>query len=255
MTVISALILGLVQGLTEFFPVSSSAHLKLAEMLLGIHDVPLSFSLACHLATALVMVWFFKIELLRVFKSDRKKLALVFLALLPLVPAYFLFSHFAQSAKNPLFLGLFIMSTGGILLIGEKVRVNKKTRSPFREALIIGIMQTCAFFPGISRSGSTISCARLLGWEPKEAVHFSFLLAIPTILGGNLMEIVKIWNKGEINELFNVECLVAFTAALSCGALVINLAIRWLEKGNLKLLAWYCLGLGLLFNLFILGMR
>lgn len=254
MTLITALILGLVQGLTEFFPVSSSAHLKLTEMLLGAKHVPVIFSLACHLGTLIAMLWFFKAELIRLVKRDRKKLAYLIVALFPLIPSYFLLSKVRELASKPELLGLFLMVTGGILLVGGKFRFKKK-RGLVHDVLMIGAMQSAALIPGISRSASTISCAHVLGWDAKDAVRFSFLLAIPTIMGGNLMEVQKLWKEGQMNQLMNLECLVGFVTSLVVGMVMIRFAIQWLEKGKLKHFAWYCLMAGTAANVYFFGIR
>lgn len=245
-----ALLLGLVQGLTEFFPVSSSAHLKLTKMVFGVSEIPVIFDLACHLGSLVALVWFFKEEIQRLMLKDRKSLSYLFIALIPLVPSYFLLAPLRKMASAPEYLGICLMITGGILLLGQKVRIKSKGR-PVRDALLIGTMQSAALIPGISRSASTISCAKALGWTPKDSVRFSFLLAIPTIIGGNLVEALRLWKNEEAVQLLNVECLIGFAAALISGIVIIRFAMKWLEKGNLKLFAWYCILLGVLANLYI----
>ncbi|NGX38972.1 MAG: Undecaprenyl-diphosphatase [Chlamydiae bacterium] len=250
MSLLAAIILGIVQGLTEFFPISSSAHLELAKLIFGMGKVPVMFDLACHLGTLAALTWFFKTEILRLFAKDRGKLSYLFIALLPLIPCYFLLAPLRKLVSEPQFLGFFLMLTGGILLLGQKVRV-KKRKGLLRDVLLIGTMQAAALIPGISRSASTISAAQVLGWNSKDAVRFSFLLAIPTIIGGNLLEMQKLWRGKELQHIMNHNCLVGFAVAFLVGMLVIRFAISWLEKGNLKLFAWYCLGLGILANLFL----
>ncbi len=244
-----ALLLGVVQGLTEFFPVSSSAHLKLTKMVFGVEEMPVIFDLACHLGSLVALVWFFKREILRLFIQDRKGMLYLFFALIPLVPSYFLLAPLRKMASAPQYLGVCLMITGAILLLGQKVRIKSQGR-PVRDALLIGTMQSMALIPGISRSASTISCASALGWAPKDAVRFSFLLAIPTIVGGNLVETLRLWKNQEPVAL-NVDCLLGFAAAFLAGIVVIRYAIKWLEKGNLKHFAWYCILLGILANLFL----
>lgn len=244
-----ALLLGVVQGLTEFFPVSSSAHLKLTKMVFGIDEMPVIFDLACHLGSLVALVWFFKRDIVRLFVEDRKGMLYLFLALIPLVPSYFLLAPLRKMASAPQYLGVCLMITGAILLLGQRVRIKSQGR-PVRDALLIGTMQSMALIPGISRSASTISCASALGWTPKDAVRFSFLLAIPTIVGGNLVETLRLWKNQETIRL-NVDCLLGFAAAFLAGIVVIRYAIKWLEKGNLKHFAWYCILLGILANLFL----
>ena len=108
-------------------------------------------------------------------------------------------------------------------------------------------MQTAALIPGISRSGSTISAAQMLGWDPKEAVRFSFLLSIPTILGGNCIELLKLFfSESEPITVSFASCLIGFLSSLGVGLIMIKVAIAQLEKGNLKPFAFYCLIMGLL---------
>lgn len=244
-----ALLLGLIQGLTEFFPVSSSAHLKITKMLFGAAEIPVIFDLACHLGSLVALLWFFKAEIHRLFMLERKRLLYLCIALVPLVPSYFLLAPLRKIASEPQYLGICLMITGGILYVGQRVRI-KTTGRPLRDALLIGTMQSAALIPGISRSASTISCASVLGWEPKDAVRFSFLLAIPTIVGGNLVETLSLWKKNEAVQL-NVDCLLGFAAAFAAGMLVIRFAIAFLEKGNLKHFARYCILLGILVNLYV----
>ena len=116
---------------------------------------------------------------------------------------------------------------------------------------MIGMLQSAALIPGISRSAATISCARILGWSARDAVRFSFLLSIPTVIGGNLVEILKTASfSGEESAVPIATLLVAFGASFIIGFFVIKKAIQFLEKGNLKPFAWYALGLGALLTLY-----
>lgn len=250
MSSLLAALLGLVQGLTEFFPVSSSAHLKLVKLWWSAEQTPLIFDLACHLGSAFALVWFLKKEITSLFRKEHRKLLLLFLALLPLIPAYFFLSPLREILSKPQFLGFFLMVTGGILWVGQRWRPEKKG-GPLRQSVLIGVMQSAAFFPGISRSGFTISTARVLGWNAKEAVRFSFLLAIPTILGGSFLEMLSLWKKKELGQLFNLPCLIGFFTSLLVGLLVIRFAIKWLEEGKLKIFAWYCFIMGIIASLYI----
>lgn len=250
MPLLIALFLGFVQGLTEFFPISSSAHLNLTKQIFGVENIPVIFDLSCHLGSLIALLWFFKRELLDLFQHDRHKLLYIFIALLPLIPAYFFLKPLRQIVSQPEFLGFFLMLTGIILLVGQKIRFKKKKGS-ISELLFIGTLQSAALFPGISRSASTISAARVLGWEAKEAVRFSFLLAIPTILGGNFLEIHQLWKENQLSDLFNLPCLIGFATSLIVGLGVIRFAIHWLEKGKLTVFAWYCFAIGILTNIYI----
>lgn len=250
MSLLLALFLGLIQGLTEFFPVSSSAHLKLTKMLFSIDETPVIFDLAVHLGTLVAMLWFFKREIMRLFQKDRGKLLYLVIALIPLLPSYYFLKPIREFVANPQFLGFFMMATGGILLAGQRLRLKKKGRL-FRDVLLIGTMQSAALVPGISRSASTISIAQILGWRAKDAVRFSFLLAIPTIMGGNILEAMNLWKSNQLDQLFNLYCLVGFAAALCVGLFLIRFAVSFLEKGNIKGFGWYCLVIGMVVNVYM----
>jgi undecaprenyl-diphosphatase len=242
-----ALILGALQGLTEFLPVSSSAHLKLVKMWFGVEggEGQVVFDLACHLGTLCAVLYFLRRDIAHLVRVEQKKLWLFFVALLPLIPCYFLLKPARDWASQTNLLGVALMVTGAILFLGQKWRV-KVSEGKKRDALWIGAMQSVALIPGISRSASTISCARILGWEPREAVRFSFLLAIPTIIGGNCLELLKLAITAHpvLSEISFSSCLIGFLSSLCVGAAVVGVAVRFLEKGNLMPFAWYCLALG-----------
>ena len=252
MSTIQGLIFGLLQGITEFLPVSSSAHLKLFKMLLGIKssENEVIFDLVCHLGTLVAALYFFRKEIFRLFRKDRKQLAFLLLALVPLIPCYLLLKPLRDFASAPHYLGICLMITGLILFLGNKAKPrlekNRSLKRRIGDVLMIGTMQSAALIPGISRSASTISCAQLLGWSPSDAVRFSFLLSIPTIIGGNCLEALKLYFSGPNPiEIPLFACIAAFITSCAAGLLVIRFAITLLEKGNLKPFAWYCLILGL----------
>src|SRR3989344_994574 len=196
MTLIQAIILGIVQGFTEFFPVSSSAHLQLAKWFMAIPngELLLHFDLVCHSGTLLALSFYLRKEIYAVL-ADLKSIALFILALIPLVPAYFLLKPLRTLLSHPAYLGYFLLFTAFLLFIASKkqeVRIAKGYKS--RDMIWIGMMQTLALLPGISRSGATIATARLLGWKWDAAARFSFLLAIPAILGGQALEFFKLFH-------------------------------------------------------------
>jgi undecaprenyl-diphosphatase len=249
MTWIEALILGIVQGATEFFPLSSSAHLKLVKLFLGFEESNQIFNLSCHLGTLAAVVFVFKNELFSLFSTERKKLLTFFLAMVPLIPGYLLLHPFLGSISSPFFLGIFLLVTGGILFLGNRFQPIEKNR-PYRHALYIGAAQVLALIPGISRSASTICCARALGWLPKDAVRFSFLLSIPTILGGSSLELFRLFYLKLPLNISLFSCLIGFSSAFLIGMMVIRFSLHLLEKGVLKPFAWYCLFIGTLTLLF-----
>jgi len=228
-----AIILGIVQGITEFFPVSSSAHLNFVRHLLGIEGNWLYFDLACHAGTWLALAYFLRREILATLCSVRQ-IALFTLALIPLVPAYFLLKPLFSSFSP----GYFLLATSLLLFLASRTYnlSPKKTQN----VIFIGTMQAMALLPGLSRSGSTIAAARFCGWQWLDAARFSFLLAVPTILGGEILESYKIGFK--LDEM----CLVGFLTSFVVGLLAVRFVFRIYERGIVKPFAWYCLGFGLL---------
>lgn len=251
MSLLEAFLLGLIQGLTEFFPVSSSAHLALFKLLLGIQNTEsqVVLSLFCHLGTLLAVIVFLKQDILIILRTDCKKAFLIFLATIPLIPCYLLAKPFKDWVFNPKFLGFGLMFTGFVLLAGHFWRLKTPTAPSFKkraqDALYIGAMQSVAFIPGVSRSASTICCARALGWKINDAVRFSFLLSIPTIIGGNCLELLQMAIHEIPKDFSLMACVVGFITSCLTGLLVIRFAFSVLEQGNFKPFAWYCLILGL----------
>lgn len=244
-----ALLLGIVQGLTEFFPVSSSAHLKLTKLLLNL-DVAQSevvFDLSCHFGTLVALIFFLRPLIFRLFTTEKKKLFILALSILPLFPAYFLMKPLRDYFGQTHFLGYFLVGTGLILFAADRLRFRQEGAQSWgrTDALWIGAMQGVALIPGISRSASTITCARALGWKAEEAVHYSFLLAIPTVIGGNILEIFKILHHTKVPiEISFSSCLIGFLSSLAVGAAIVGFALRRLSTGRLRPFGWYCILLG-----------
>lgn len=246
MTWIDAFILGIVQGATEFFPISSSAHLKLVKLIFGINESSQIFNLFCHLGTLLALFFVFKTDIVSLFLTERKKLLYFFLALVPLIPGYLILHPFLGAVSTTAFLGVFLIVTSLILFLGNRYQFSVNEKKPLRDVLYIGSAQVLALIPGISRSASTICCARVLGWSPKEAVRFSFLLSIPTILGGNCLELFRVVYFKLPLDVSPLTCCVGFLSSFIVGMALIRFSLNWLEKGVLKPFAWYCLVIGTL---------
>jgi len=251
-TTLDAIILGIVQGLTEFLPVSSSGHLKLVQHLLGLKDLDqyLLFDLACHLGTLLAIFLVFSQVIIEVFTTHKMRLYQVMLGTLPLFPLVLIMKPIHAAYADPSYLGFFFMLTAAILFLGvygsKTLPVKRQTEHPWRDALIIGTWQALAILPGVSRSGSTISGARLLGWNMTEAIAFSFLLAIPAILGGTCLELLKLWRHPETvaNTPF-LAYVAGFVSSFIIGIGALRLLIHLATHNKFIYFAWYCLFLGL----------
>lgn len=248
MTLIQAILLGLVQGLTEFFPVSSSAHLKIAKWLLGLVDGEhfLFFDLVCHSGTLLALLFTLRKEIWAVLANIRQ-MTLFTIALLPLVPAYLLLKPLRVAMSDPAYLSYCLMATAALLFIASRKREAPpiEVAPKWKHVLCIGLMQTMALIPGISRSGSTIAAGRFCGWEWLNAARFSFLLAIPTIIGGQILETAKLMRgHSEAIGAVSTSCYAAgFIAAFGLGLGAVRCVFWVYEKGKVRPFAWYCLGL------------
>lgn len=250
MTLWQAILLGLIQGITEFFPVSSSAHLKIAKHLFGVQETQSLhlFDLYSHFGTLLALLVFLRQDILKIGKDSKLRLN-VFLALIPLVPAYFMLKPFRVWASQESFLGYWLMVTSLLLALSQKAYKPKPTDK--FSSLFIGTMQTLALIPGISRSASTIFGGRIFGFSAKEAVRFSFILSIPTIGGGLLLEVTKAgFNQQLLMPTFLFPSLGGCFAAFFSGLICVRYALQTLEKGFFKPFAWYCLLLGLVISIF-----
>ncbi len=241
-----ALILGLIQGITEFFPISSSAHFKLAQHFFGLSPFArdLYFEMTCNMGTVLAMLFYFRKEITDLWHS-RHKLYLLALAILPLFPAYFIYHFFKSALCNDHLLGYFLILTA--LLLFAAARFNfTRTDSKYKDALIIGFMQSLALLPGFSRSASTISAACFRGWPLKEAISFSFLLAIPAILGGHFLETLQLLFLREhaAVQVNLTSYAIGFMTSLGTGLLTMRYILSLTDKKRVRPFAWYCLIIG-----------
>jgi undecaprenyl-diphosphatase len=253
---VQVLILGVVQGLTEFLPVSSSAHLVLFQHLLGYKDPPLPLDIALHLGTLIAVFLFLKAEIGKIWeglnpfggagaksrRSSWEKIGLILIGTLPAAVVGLLFKKPIEALFSaPGFSGLMLLFTGGILLATRFLGVPRPGEriSPL-EALVIGLAQAIAILPGISRSGATISMALFLGVNRSQAASFSFLLSIPAILGAVVLEGREVWGMAlDWGRIF---------LGMGMAALIGYLSLLWLarlvRKGSFYLFAPYCLLLG-----------
>jgi len=208
MGIIEAIILGIIQGLTEFLPVSSSGHIELGKEILGVEvSDPLLLSVVLHAATALSTIVIFRKDIIEIIKglfkfkwNDETKF--VFLIIVSMVPAAFVGLFFEDQIEafftgNILLVGVMLLLTGGLLLLADRAK-NTTKNVGFMSAVLVGISQAIAILPGISRSGATISTSVLLGIDRSKAARFSFLMVVPLILGAALLDVKKF---KEISEL------------------------------------------------------
>lgn len=262
MSIIEAIILGIIQGLTEFFPVSSSGHLELGQYLLGFThlDQYVLFDLVCHLGTLCALVFVFAKQI-RETTTSYTRLAQIAIATLPLFPLVLFFKPIKELFDQPQYLGYCFLFTALLLQLGNSLRLPVTQRNPnntkkWGDALFIGIFQAIAIIPGISRSGATISAGRLLGWNTQEAATFSFLLAIPTILGGLVLEILHLSKTGFLNpsQVGLYQYALGFLFSMGVGYIALKGVMLLAAKNKFGYFVWYCLLLGIVtlvyFNFF-----
>ncbi len=254
---IEALILGIVQGLTEFLPVSSSGHLAIGNTILGISNTGsenLMFSLSVHAATVLSTIVALYQEIMKTFNgvlkfkyNDETKFALqIIISMIPVAIVGLFFKDYVEQLfeNQIIFVGLALLVTAALLIMSQMVKKSDKEMSPMK-AFIVGIVQAIAIIPGLSRSGSTIATGLLLGVKRETIARFSFLMVIVPILGESALEIIKgdfYANMGSIP--FHV-LLVGFIAAFTTGLFACKAMISIVKKAKLQYFAIYCLFLGI----------
>ncbi|WP_179352996.1 undecaprenyl-diphosphate phosphatase [Winogradskyella vidalii] len=255
MEIIDAIILGIIQGLTEFLPVSSSGHLELGKAILGDNSVPkesLLFTVVLHFATALSTIVIFRKDILLILKGvlkfewneDLQFVSKIALSMLPAVIVGVFFEEELEQLFNGniLLVGCMLIVTAILLYMADKAKDTQKKVS-FSNAFVIGVSQAIAMLPGISRSGATISTSVLLGNDKTKAARFSFLMVVPLIFG----KIAKDLLGGELTyDSSNFTALsVGFIAAFVAGLFACTWMIALVKKSKLSYFAIYCLIVGI----------
>jgi len=252
-----ALILGLIQGLTEYLPVSSSGHLTIGQEILGISGGDnLMFDVAVHVATVcstLVVLWsevewivkgLFKCEL-----NDETRYALnILVSMIPvgIVGVFFKDEVEAIFGSGLLIVGIMLLVTASLLAFSYYAKPRQKEKISLKDAFIIGVAQACAVMPGLSRSGSTIATGLLLGNKKERLAQFSFLMVIPPILGEVLLDGVKAVKGVDVfGDIGTLPLIVGFVAAFASGCFACKWMINIVKRGKLIYFAAYCAVAGL----------
>lgn len=256
MNSIEAVVLGIIQGLTEFLPVSSSGHLELAKAILGDHSVPkesLAFTVVLHFATALSTLVIFRKEVFQIFKGlfqfewneETQFSAKIIISMIPagLVGYYFDDQLAVLFDKQILLVGFMLFVTALLLLLADRAKDTTKKVS-FFNAIVIGLSQAIAILPGISRSGATISTSVLLGVDRTQAARFSFLMVVPLIVG----KMVKDIGSGDFQSSSTevLPLVIGFSAAFISGLLACKWMIALVKKSKLIYFSMYCVIVGLI---------
>lgn len=254
MTILQAAILGLVQGLAEFLPVSSSGHLLLTRMIMGISDETgayIMLDVLLHAGTLLAVIIVFWKDWWAILKNPfrSKTLLLLFIASLPALLVVVLFGDIVDQFFTGWFLGVSFLVTAVFLLIAEWVsgKQTRRTSKPdFKQAIAMGTMQAIALLPGVSRSGSTLTGGLLSGLDRKSGAKFAFMMSAPAIVGSLLFEAKDAIEEGYLAQLELLPTIVGMVVAAVSGYLAIRFMLRLINKVSLNWFALYVALLGLI---------
>lgn len=256
MTWLEALVLGVIQGLTEFLPVSSSGHLQIFSALFGIQgEENLTFAVAVHAATVCSTIVVLRKEIWDLLQGlfrfswneETSYIAKIVLSMIPvaIVGIFFKDQVEALFGSGLLVVGVSLLLTACLLTFAYYARPRAKTTISFRDAFVIGIAQACAVLPGLSRSGSTIATGILLGNNKEKVAKFSFLMVLVPILGEAFLDLMKgDFTQGE-SGISMLSLTVGFIAAFVSGFLACSWMLELVKKGKLIWFAVYCLVVGL----------
>ncbi len=261
MDIFQAVVLGIFQGLGEFLPISSTAHLILAPYFFGWNDPGLSFDVALHIGTLIAVIWFFWRDWLDIFRSvsndlfktsytlrvagySSKLLWLLVIASVPGAFFGFLLDSKAEAAfRNPLLIAFALSMVGLVLYLVDKYAMHRKEIGIMtkKDAFLIGLSQAVAIIPGVSRSGATMTAALSLGFSREQAARFSFLLSTPIIFGAAVVKVPSLFVGG-----LSMPILFGILASAITGYLAIKFMLKFIQKVGYAPFFWYRLMLALI---------
>jgi len=265
MTALKSIILGIVQGLTEFLPVSSSGHLVIFQKLLKFNDPGVLFEIAVHLGTLVAVIIYFRKDIWEIIQSifnwrkdapENIKYAhhlLFYLIIASVITAIigFAFKNIFESLfENTVLVGFMLIITGGILFASDKIRNTTKKKMSVPSSLLVGFAQSIAIIPGISRSGATITTGIFTGRTRDLATRFSFLLSIPAILGATILKIKNMQSAMSSSEVVLNFILGGIVAAI-VGYFAISFLIKMIKQAELFYFSIYCWIIGIITIFFI----
>lgn len=258
MTTFQALILGIIQGLSEFLPISSSAHLTLAPWLFGWADPGLSFDVALHLGTLIAVLSYFRAEWANLIKAagslavtfradtvEKKRVLFLIIATIPGAIGGYLLEKPAETAfRSPALIASMLMLMGVILWLVDRYRPADRplTGMKWVDALLFGLAQVLALVPGVSRSGGTITAGRGLRFDRESAAKFSFLMSMPIIAGAAILKVPGVIHSGG----FTTPLIVGVLASAISGWLAISIVMRYVTRHSYGIFAAYRIVLGVI---------
>ncbi|MGL4851782.1 MAG: undecaprenyl-diphosphate phosphatase [Phocaeicola sp.] len=253
-----ALILGLLQGFTEYLPVSSSGHLAIGAALFGIEaEENLTFTIVVHVATVLStlvilwreIAWIFNGLLKFQLNEETKYVGNILVSMIPVAVVGLFFKDYVEAifGSGLFIVGCMLLVTASLLAFSYYAKPRIKEQITPRDAFVIGLAQACAVMPGLSRSGSTIATGLLLGNKKEKLAQFSFLMVIPPIMGEALLDLIKMLKGAEevaVNTLPTLSLVVGFLAAFIAGCLACKWMVNIVKRGKLIYFAIYCAAIG-----------
>ncbi|MBE6632559.1 MAG: undecaprenyl-diphosphate phosphatase [Ruminococcaceae bacterium] len=273
MNILLAVFYGLIQGITEFLPVSSSGHLCLAQSIFKVEGIEsyLTFDILLHLATLIAVFIVYRKDIFalipafftmlgKVFKgkfklsdysSSERFVIMIIIATLPLVAAVFFNDYVEILSSYPKVIGAILIFNGIVLFISDKLSKGNKAieNTKPHNALLVGLCQMCAIVPGLSRSGSTITGGLLQGYDREYAVKFSFILSIPAIIGANVLSVPDI-----ANDIVGTADILPYAAGMLAAFISGLLAMKFLiyisKRSNFRYFSYYCFVVGILAIIF-----
>lgn len=256
MSWLEALILGIVQGLTEFLPVSSSGHLTIGSALFKLNgEENLTFTIAVHAATVLSTIVILRKEVAILFRGlfsfkwndDMQMVCKLLLSAVPIAIVGLLFKDYVEAifGSGLLIVGIMLLLTSALLAFAYYAKPRQKEEISFKDAFIIGVSQACAVFPGLSRSGTTIATGILLGDKKEKVAKFSFLMVIIPVMGETLLDLVKGDFSQAASGISTPVLITGFLAAFITGCIACKWMINIVAKGKLIYFSYYCIAAGL----------
>lgn len=257
------ILLGIIQGISEFLPISSSGHLVLAQKYMELmggktigNSEDITLEIILHLGTLIAIVVIYRNDIYDLFKNAFSKdiavrtpalhyMGAILVASVPIAIVGLKFKDAIETLfENPLYASSFLLLTGAILYASKFGRVKGAGTITYKNAIIIGCAQAFAILPGISRSGSTISTALLCGVDRKEAGRFSFLIFLPAVSGVTLKMFLELHEEGALGRIFSMEMGAGFLASVIMGFITLTLLLKFIDKGNFYIFSFYCIAVG-----------
>ena len=259
MTWYDALILGIVQGLTEFLPVSSSGHLEIGHELLGTDSEHMAFAVIVHAATVFSTLVIFWSEVMRLLKgtfstprwnAEKDYVAKILVSMIPVFVVGVFFKDQVEEffGKGLLVVGICLLVTASLLILSEWLQKHRKSVGHdvrYVDAITIGLAQACAVLPGLSRSGTTIATGLLCGVRKEVVAQFSFLMVLIPIMGGALLDALEIYTGKEVLDIDFFPAIIGFMAAFVAGCFACRFMIEIVRRQRLTWFAVYCAIIGI----------